>query len=222
MRILVVEDQSVLRAQVMRALREENYAVDGAVDGEEGLYKIIHGNYDVIVLDLSLPNIDGMDVLRKMRAAGILVPVILLTARDGVGDRVKGLDLGADDYVVKGTDMKEFKARVRVVLRRRSLVPATRIEVGRVCLDLATKQVELAGRTIELTGREYGIVAALMRRLGAVVSRRELYESVIDETDDSMSNLLDVHICNIRKKLGQDFVRTVRGRGYLVERTSDG
>jgi len=218
MRVLVVEDHPILRAQIMRALRDEHYAVDGAEDGEEGLFKFVHGNYAVVVLDLTLPKIDGVDVLKRARAAGVDTPVIMLTARDGVDDRVAGLDSGADDYVVKGIDMKEFKARVRVVLRRRSLVSETRIEAGEVSLDLATQQVRRNGQRVELTAREYGVVAALMRRLGAVVSRDELYENVIDETDDSMSNLLDVHICNIRKKLGRDFVKTIRGRGYQVER----
>lgn len=217
MRILVVEDQPILRSQVVRMLRDEGYAVDESPDGVEGLYKVLHGNYDLVVLDLTLPLLDGIEVLRQAREKGTHTPVMLMTARDGINDRVLGLDFGADDYIVKGFHMAEFKARVRAMLRRCSLATTNVIQAGKVRLDLTTKRVEYAGEFVELTGREYGILAALMRRLNAVVSREELYHSVIDETDDSMSNLLDVHVCNLRKKLGKDFVRTIRGRGYMVE-----
>ncbi len=216
MRILVVEDQPVLCAQFARALRLESYAVDSASDGEEALFKLLHGAYDAVLLDINLPKLDGFAVVEQMRAKGSTIPVMFLTARDTIQDRVKGLDLGADDYLVKGFDMRELKARMRALLRRHAQMARNLIQVGEVRLDLATKQVERGGETVKLTAREYGIVATLMRRLNAVVSREELYESVIDEVDDSMSNLLDVHVCSIRKKLGADFIQTIRGRGYTV------
>lgn len=217
MRILVVEDEGILRSQLVRALREENFAVDGAEDGEEGLYKVTNWPYETVILDVVLPKLDGFEVLRRMRELEITIPVMLLTARDGVSDRVRGLDLGADDYLVKGFDLKEFKARVRALLRRRRRIADNILQARDVTLNLGTGMVDRAGERVDLTGREFAIVAELMSNPGAVIARNQLYERVVDETDDSMSNLLDVHVCNIRKKLGRDFIRTIRGRGYLVE-----
>lgn len=217
MRILVVEDEPILRSQLVRALRDENYAVDSAADGEEGLYKITNWPYETIILDLMLPKIGGIEVLDRIRGHGITTPVLIMTARDGIDDRVRGLDSGADDYLVKGFDLKELKARVRALLRRQKKVADNRLQAGEVVLDLGSGMVTREGERVELTGREFAIVAELMSGQGTVISREHLYERVVDETDDSMSNLLDVHICNIRKKLGKDFVRTIRGRGYLVE-----
>lgn len=217
MRVLVVEDEPMLRAQLVRALREENHAVDGAKDGEEALYKITNWPYETVVLDLMLPKMDGFEVLHRMRAQKINTPVMILTARGGIEDRVRGLDSGADDYLLKGSDMKELKARVRALLRRRKEVGPSLLRSGDVTLNLSTGWIDRSGERIDLTGREFAIVAELMSHPGAVVSRDQLYESVIDETDDSMSNLLDVHVCNIRKKLGKDFMKTIRGRGYMVE-----
>lgn len=217
MRVLVVEDESMLRAQLIRGLREENHAVDGAEDGEEALYKITNWPYETVVLDLMLPGMDGFEVLQRMREQKINTPVMILTARDGIDDRVRGLDAGADDYLLKGFDMKEFKARVRALLRRRKEVGPTVLRSGEVTLNTSKGWVDRAGIRVYLTGREFAIVAELMAHPGAVISRDQLYERVIDETDDSMSNLLDVHVCNVRKKLGKNFMRTIRGRGYMVE-----
>ncbi len=217
MRLLVIEDDSVFREQLAGILRDEGYAVDESDDGIEGLYKIIHIDYDLILLDLTLPGLDGADVLERARRLRSNTPIFLLTAREGIGDRVHGLDLGADDYIVKGVHLAELKARVRSILRRGSRISSNVLKAGPLTLDLVTKRVKRAGKTIALTGREYSILATLMRNLDTIVSREELYHRVKDEVDDSMSNLFDVHVCRLRKKLGQNSILTVRGRGFIVQ-----
>lgn len=217
MRVLVVEDEPVLRSQLVRSLRDENHAVDSACDGEEGLYKILNGSYELVILDVMMPKMDGFEVLQRMRTSGASALVLMLTACDAVEDRIQGLDIGADDYLVKPFDLAELKARVRSLLRRMSQMQSNSIVIGEVELNLTQNKVFMNGCELDMTGREFGITEVLFRKKGSVVSRSELYENVVDETDDSMSNLLDVHICSIRKKLGKELIRTVRGRGYIVE-----
>jgi two-component system, OmpR family, response regulator len=217
MRLLVVEDEEDLRSSLMKALREEGYAVDGAADGPEGLYKAECSDYDAVVLDVMLPGLDGWGVLARLRATR-KTPVLMLTARGGVRDRVRGLDSGADDYLVKPFDLSELLARLRALVRRSSSVAQSRLEIGDVVVDTAARSVSRGGEEVSLTAREYSLVEFLALRRGSVISRTMLYEHLFDENDDTLSNLLDVHVSNIRKKLGREFITTRRGHGYAIER----
>jgi two-component system OmpR family response regulator len=216
MRILIVEDEPDLLKGLTKALREEGYAVDAAPDGEEGLFKAIETAYDAIVLDVMLPKLDGFEVLEQLRAKRA-TPVLMLTARNRTPDRVRGLDTGADDYLAKPFDLDELLARLRALIRRSAGVASNTISAGDgVVIDVGTKTVTQRGKPVELTAREYSLVEFLTQRRGQVASRTELYEHLFDENDDTLSNLLDVHVSNIRKKLGADFIVTRRGLGYSV------
>lgn len=217
MRILVVEDEPDLLRSLAQALREEGYAVDTAADGEEGLYKAQNWDYDALVLDVMLPRLDGWQVLARLRPTR-QTPVLFLTARDARADRVKGLDLGADDYVVKPFDLSELLARLRALIRRSAGHSGNALELGEVRIDTAARLVTRAGHAVELTAREYALVEFLAMHQGEVVTRTALYEHLFDEDDSSLSNLLDVHVSNVRKKLGHDFIATRRGHGYCIER----
>ena len=216
MRILVIEDEPDLLAGLARSLREEGYAVDTAADGEEGLYKAESINYDALVLDVMLPRLDGWEVLRRLREKKEL-PVLLLTARDKTADRVRGLDSGADDYLVKPFDLSELLARLRALIRRSASEARARIEIGDVDIDTAARTVARGKLPVELTAREYALVEYLALHRGEVVTRTTLYEHLFDDTDDTLSNLLDVHVSNVRKKLGHEFIATRRGHGYCIE-----
>jgi two-component system OmpR family response regulator len=216
MRVLIVEDEPDLVQSLEQALREEGYAVDTALDGAEGLWKAQSWEYDAIVLDIMLPARDGWQVLAELRRSK-KVPVLMLTARDGVTDRVRGLDLGADDYLVKPFSLSELLARLRALIRRAHGEASATIEIGDVVIDVNARTVRQAGRTVHLTGREYAIVELLALHRGKLVSRTTLYDHLFGEDDDSLSNLIDVHIFNIRKKLGNEFVHTRRGEGYIIE-----
>ncbi len=215
MRILVVEDEARLLKNLNKALREEGYAVDTAKDGEEGLFKALNTNYDAIVLDIMLPRMDGWKVLSKLRRHK-KTPVIFLTACDTTSNKVKGLDNGGDDYLVKPFDLAELFARLRAVIRRAADQPSPEIALGPVMLNTLSRTVLADGKRIPLTSKEYMILEYLAQHSNKVVSRTELYEHVFDDQEDSMSNLLDVHIYNIRKKIGVDFITTRRGHGYTV------
>ena len=217
MRVLVVEDEPDLRRLLEQALREESYAVDVAADGKTGLYKAVTWDYDAVILDLMLPGMSGWDVLSRLRATKKDVPVMILTARDGLADRVRGLDTGADDYLVKPFALAELHARLRALIRRAAGQASSRLEIGDVLIDTAARAVTRAGETVHLTAREYSLVEMLALRRSQVVTRTELYAHLFDEEDDSFSNLLDVHVSNIRKKLGKDFIQTRRGYGYVIE-----
>jgi two-component system, OmpR family, response regulator len=217
MRILVVEDEPDLLHSLAKSLREAGYAVDTAADGEEGLFKGKSVDYDAIVLDVMLPSLDGWEVLRRLRADR-KTPVLLLTARDRTADRVHGLDLGADDYLVKPFDLPELLARLRALIRRSANGATSVVELGDVRLDIAARTVSQSGRPIVLTAREYALVEFLALHRGEVVTRTALYEHLFDESDDTLSNLLDVHVSNVRKKLGYDFIATRRGHGYCIEK----
>jgi two-component system OmpR family response regulator len=216
MRILIIEDEADLLSSLVRALREEGYAVDTADDGEEGLYKAESSDYDAVVLDVMLPGLDGWGVLKRLRRSK-KTPVLMLTARDAARDRVRGLDGGADDYVVKPFDLDELLARLRALIRRAAGQPRNVIKIGSVVLDTAARTVARAGQSVALTAREYALVEFLSLHHGQVVTRTALYEHLFDENDETLSNLLDVHVSNIRKKLGADFIVTRRGHGYCVE-----
>ena len=216
MRLLLVEDETDLVASLVRALREEGYAVDTATDGEEGLYKATETDYDAVVLDVMLPRLDGWEVLRRLRVFK-KTPVLMLTARDAARDRVRGLDAGADDYLVKPFDLEELFARLRALIRRHAGQTRNVIEIGNVVLDTAARQVTLAGNPVALTAREYVLVEFLALHRGNPVARTALYEHLFDEDDNTLSNLLDVHVSNVRKKLGAAFITTRRGHGYCIE-----
>ena len=216
MRVLVVEDEPDLLSSLLKALREDGYAVDGAPDGEEGLFKAENYEYDAIVLDIMLPLIDGWELLRRLRKAK-KTPVLMLTARDAVRDRVRGLDTGADDYLVKPFDLDELLARLRALIRRAADQGQPRLEIGDVVIDMTARTVLRRGEPIVLTAREYALLEFLALHRGKLVTRTMLYEHLFDENDSTLSNLLDVHVSNIRKKLGHDFITTRRGHGYCIE-----
>ena len=216
MRILIVEDEPDLLSGLAQALREEGYAVDTANDGEDGAYKAENYDYDAIVLDVMLPKLDGWQILGRLRKIK-KTPVLMLTARDQSRDRVRGLDTGADDYVVKPFDLPELFARLRALIRRSKNKSANVFQLGEVKIDMAARNVYLKGAAVELTAREYSLVEFLALHCGEVVTRTQLYEHLFDENDDTFSNLLDVHVSNVRKKLGADFIVTRRGHGYCIE-----
>ena len=216
MRILIVEDEPDLLRSLAQALREEGYAVDTANDGEDGLFNAESYDYDAIVLDVMLPKLDGWEILSRLRKTK-KTPVLMLTARDQTRDRVRGLDTGADDYMVKPFDLPELFARLRALIRRSVNKTTNVIEIGDVKIDTAARNVLLKEKLVELTAREYALVEFLALHRGEVVTRTQLYEHLFDENESSLSNLLDVHVSNIRKKLGHEFIATRRGHGYCIE-----
>jgi two-component system OmpR family response regulator len=216
MRVLVVEDEPRLLRNLAKALREEGYAVDTADAGDDGLFKAETYNYDAMVLDVMLPRLDGWEVLARLRKLK-QTPVLMLTARDTTKDRVKGLDTGADDYLVKPFDLPELLARLRALIRRSAGNAHPEFEIDDVQIDTRAKTVTKAGQAVTLTAREYSILEYLAQHRGELITRTELYEHLFDETDDTLSNLLDVHIFSIRKKLGHDLITTRRGQGYSIE-----
>lgn len=216
MKILVVEDETDLRCTLGQVLREEGYAVDLAEDGREGFVLACEGMYDAIVLDVMLPIMDGWEFLRRLRQSR-KTPVLILTARVSFEDRIRGLDLGSDDYVVKPFDIAELLARLRALIRRCSGEASPTIRLGAVLVDTSRKTVTYHGEPIDLTAREYALVEMLALNKGKVVTRTELYECLFSEEEEAFSNLLDVHVCNVRKKIAKDFIQTRRGQGYILE-----
>jgi two-component system OmpR family response regulator len=223
-RLLLVEDDAKLVRILRRGLAQEGYEVDVALRGDDGLSSAMAHAYDLIVLDLMLPGIDGFAVCDALRAAGRTVPVLMLTARTEVGDRIRGLDGGADDYVIKPFDFGELLARLRALVRRHppgpELEPAVR--VGDLQLDTATRAVTRAGDRIELTGREFAVLEVLARNAGRVVPRRQLIERVWDDDPGVSPNIADIYVGYLRRKLerptGPRLIRTVRGVGFVLER----
>lgn len=216
MRLLVVEDELDLLRALEKALQEEGYAVDSASDGEDGLFKATTWDYDAIVLDLMLPKLDGWELLKRLRHVK-KTPVLVLTARDALPDRVRGLDTGADDYLVKPFERLELLARLRALVRRAAGEAAAVLEIGDVKIDTASRTVTRHGKSVNLTPLEYALVEFLALHRGKIVTRTMLYDHLFDENEDSLSNLLDVHVSNLRKKLGAQFVVTRRGQGYLID-----
>lgn len=221
MRLLVVEDEPHLRFRLAQTLRQRGYSVDEAVDGKEGLHKAQDWPYDAIILDVMLPEMDGWTVLEALRQAGRKTPVLLLTARDAIADRVKGLNSGADDYLVKPFDFDELFARIAALIRRSSGEPSPLTTIGDVMVDTASQTVKRANITIVMTAREYSLLEIMLAKRGQVVSRSYLFDHLCDEFDSPTSNVVDVHVCNLRKKLGHNFIHTVRGRGYLLPENAD-
>jgi DNA-binding response OmpR family regulator len=215
MRLLIVEDEPDLLKSVAQVLREDGYSVDTSDNGVDGLHKARSWEYDAIVLDWMLPQLTGLELLRKLRLEK-KTPVLLLTARDSIRDRVQGLNDGADDYLVKPFSLQELIARVRALIRRSAGHATNIIEIGSVVIDMATKTLSNAGEPIILTAREYALVELLAIHRGKLVSRTMIYDHIFDEDDDSLSNIVDVHVSHIRKKIGRDFIETRRGQGYIV------
>jgi two-component system OmpR family response regulator len=216
MRVLVIEDEPELLRALAQALREDGYAVDGAADGEEGLFKATSWDYDAVVLDLLLPRLSGLEVLARLRRYR-KTPVLILTARDAVADRVRGLDAGADDYLVKPFELVELLARLRALIRRAAGQADPVIAVGDVSIDTRARTVTRAGAPVALTAREYALVELLALHRGKLVTRAQIYEHLFDEDEDTLSNLVEVHVSNVRKKLGKDFITTRRGQGYVID-----
>jgi two-component system OmpR family response regulator len=216
MRVLIVEDEPDLLNGLARALRDEGYAVDTATNGEDGLYSAESNEYDAVVLDVMMPKLDGWEVLARLRKQK-KTPVLMLTAKDQSRDRVRGLDTGADDYVVKPFDLNELLARLRALIRRASGTVSSRIEFADIVMDTAARSVHQRGQAVTLTAREYALLEYLVLHRGEVVTRTTLYEHLFDENDSTLSNLLDVHVSNIRRKLGHDLISTRRGHGYCIE-----
>ncbi|MEO7736256.1 MAG: response regulator transcription factor [Kofleriaceae bacterium] len=217
MRALIVEDYAPVRTAVRDGLLENGFAVDVASDGEDGLWLAEQNPYDVVILDVMLPKLSGLDVLRRLRGAGSSTAVLLLTARDTVADRVEGLDLGADDYLVKPFAFAELLARVRALVRRSYDKTRAAIEVSDLVIDTTRRLVRRGGRPIALSAREYALLEYLAMRAGQLVTRTEIWDHVYDFNADVQSNVIDVYIGYLRKKLGPPpLIHTRRGHGYLL------
>jgi two-component system copper resistance phosphate regulon response regulator CusR len=216
-RILVIEDEAEIADFVVRGLREEGFLVDRAANGEDGWHQMKTATWDAILLDWWLPGTDGLTLLRRFRQAGHATPVLMLTARDAVPDRVRGLDSGANDYLCKPFAFEELLARIRVLVRATSAGAGTRLTYADVVADLATQRVERGGHVLDLTAKEYSLLVFLLRHPGEVLSRTRIYEQVWDERYDGLSNTLEVHVMELRKKLearGPRLIHTLRNRGY--------
>jgi len=216
MRILVVEDDTNLNRQLKEALTEAGYAVDVAFDGEEGHFLGDTEPYDAIVLDIGLPQMDGLSVLEEWRRAGKTTPVLLLTARDRWSDKVQGIDAGADDYVAKPFHMEEVLARIRALVRRAAGLASNEIVSGSVRLDSRSGRVTVGGQSVKLTSHELRLLSYLMHHKGKVISRTELTEHLYDQDFDRDSNTIEVFVGRLRKKLPEDCIQTVRGLGYQI------
>jgi two-component system OmpR family response regulator len=221
MRLLIVEDDMRLSGALARGLRGEGYAVDVAASGDEGLRQARIYDYDAVVLDVMLPGLDGVAVCRALRDAGRWSPVLMLTARDGVGDRIRGLDAGADDYLIKPFDFGELVARVRALLRRGAPERPAVMSAGDLEVDPATRSVTRAGRLVSLSAREFAVLEYLVRRAGEVVTRADLLDHVWDQNYEGSTNVVDVYVGYLRRKLeepfGRPLIRTVRGAGYVLD-----
>jgi DNA-binding response OmpR family regulator len=221
MRLLLVEDHELLRDSLRNGLSAMGYVVDATGDGDEGKWHALNDVYDLLILDIMVPNVTGLEILRQVRAAKKEVPVLLLTARDGIEDRVEGLDLGADDYLTKPFAVAELLARVRALIRRQHRVPQPVISVGDLSIDTVNRRVHRANNEISLTPREFSLLEYLAMRAGAVVTRMELCEHLYEFASDPDSNAVDVLVSRLRRKLSLPDnpapVQTRRGHGYLLE-----
>jgi two-component system copper resistance phosphate regulon response regulator CusR len=224
-RILIVEDEAELADFVVRGLREEGFTVDHAADGEQAWDSIRYSEWDLIVLDWWLPGDDGLTVLKRYRQSGGTVPVLFLTARDAVADRVRGLDGGADDYLCKPFAFDELLARVRALVRRRARAPEMSLSHGGVVIDVAAQRAQREGNVLDLTAKEMALLTFFLRHPGQVLSRTRIYDHVWDENFDGLSNTLEVHVMELRRKLeahGPRLIHTLRGRGYIFDRSTRG
>lgn len=220
MRVLVVEDDSRIAAFVSKGLRENSYAVDVAVDGDEATYMASISSYDLFILDINLPKKNGFEVCREIRKSGNTKPILMLTARDAVDDRIAGLDTGADDYLTKPFEFRELLARLRALSRRQTELRASKIVIADLEIDTISQTVRRAGKQIELTTKEYSLIEFLAFNSGKVVGREEISEHVWDDTFDPFSNLIEVYIKRLRKKLDEGYavqlIHTRRGSGYIL------
>lgn len=221
MRLLVVEDDPDLAGQLAEALRDAGYVVDLTRDGEEAEFLGATEPYDAVVLDLGLPNVDGMTILERWREGGLSMPVLILTARDRWSDKVAGFDAGADDYVAKPFRVEELLARLRALIRRSGGLASPVIEVGPVSIDTRSSRVTLDGAPVKLTGQEYRLLAYLAHNIGKVLSRTELTEHLYDQDFDLDSNTIEVFVGRLRRKLGAGMIETIRGLGYRMVRPGD-
>lgn len=220
MRVLLVEDDNRIAAFVAKGLRENSYAVDIASDGDEAMYMASINTYDLFVLDINLPKKDGFDVCRELRESGNIRPVLMLTARDAIDDRISGLDIGADDYLTKPFEFRELLARLRALLRRQNEIRSPQIVIADFQIDTRSRAVQRAGKQIELTTKEYSLIEFLAINKGKVVGREEISEHVWDDTFDPFSNLIEVYIKRLRTKLDEGYdvqlIQTRRGSGYIL------
>jgi len=217
-RILVIEDEKEIADFIVRGLREEGFTVEHAADGSDGWHYLQAGSWDALVLDWWLPGQDGLSLLRRFRQADQQTPVLFLTARDAVSDRVRGLDAGADDYLCKPFAFEELLARIRALVRRRPGQPGTVLSHLDVAVDLASHRVQRAGRVLDLTAKEQALLVLFLRHPGEVLSRTRIYEHVWGDRYDGLSNTLEVHVMELRRKLeahGERLIHTLRGRGYV-------
>jgi two-component system, OmpR family, response regulator len=220
MRVLLIEDDRMIGAAVEQALRDAAYAVDWVRDGQSAIQAAKSEAYELAQLDLGLPMADGRDVLRQLRTLGHKLPVIIVTARDGVDDRIDGLDLGADDYLVKPFEIRELLARMRAVLRREGSGSSALLTNGKLSLDPATREASLNGQTSLLTAREFALLQALLARPGTILSRSDLERQIYGWNEEVESNAIEFLIHTIRRKLGATAIRNVRGVGWMVDRPS--
>jgi two-component system, OmpR family, response regulator len=220
MRVLLIEDDRMIGTAMQQALKDAAYAVDWVTDGETALHAVENESYELALLDLGLPKADGREVLRRLRTLGRRLPVIIVTARDGVDDRIDGLDLGADDYLVKPFEIRELLARMRAVLRREGSGSPPLLGNGKLSLDPATREASFLGESAQLTAREFALLQALLARPGTVLSRSELERQIYGWNEEVESNAIEFLIHTIRKKLGAAAIRNVRGVGWMVDRSS--
>ena len=220
MRVLLIEDDRMIGAAVQQALKDAAYAVDWVTDGQAAIAAAEVESYDIALLDLGLPERDGRDVLRRFRGMGSQLPVIIVTARDGIDDRIDGLDLGADDYLVKPFEIRELLARMRAVLRRQGSGSSSILGNGKISLDPATREATFAGETSLLTAREFAVLQALLMRPGAILSRGDLERHIYGWNEEVESNAIEFLIHTIRRKLGAPAILNVRGVGWMVDRAS--
>jgi two-component system OmpR family response regulator len=218
MRVLLVEDDRMIGEEMLQALRQQGYAVDWVRDGAMAEAALQAESYDLLLLDLGLPQRDGLSVLRGLRAGGSRIPVLVATARDAVADRIAGLDAGADDYVLKPFDLHELLARVRALIRRSAGRAEPVFSHRGVTLDPATREATVDGQPVSLSSREWAVLEPMLLRPGVVFSRRQLEEKLYGWKEDISSNAVEVYIHGLRRKLGADLIRTVRGLGYVVPR----
>ena len=216
MRLLLIEDDIMIGESLSLALRAKGYSVDWAQDGETGDLSLRNTQYNLVLLDISLPKCSGLEILANLRQRKQTTPVLILTARDSVADRVQGLDIGADDYLVKPFALEEVEARIRVLLRRHTAHADLLMEAGSTTLNPLTKEIEFEGNKLILSAREYALMYALMEKPGKVLSRAELEEKLYGWNEEVSSNAIEVHIHGLRKKLGNDVIRNIRGMGYMV------
>ncbi len=218
MRILLVEDDELLGQGVVNGLQQQHYNVEWFKAGESALVSLKHEEYDLMVLDLGLPDISGLQVLQQLRKRGVLMPVLILTAQNGVNDRIAGLDAGADDYLTKPFDLDEVYARIRALIRRAGGRAELVIEYQDIQLNPAAHTVTRASQLVDLSRREYSLLHELLENAGRVLSRNRLEDSLYSMDDDVGSNAVEVHIHHLRKKLGSQLIRTVRGVGYTIDK----